>query len=315
MKKTDEMKLISVIIPVYNAEPYLSRAIDSVRNQTYTNLQIILIDDGSLDKSGEICDSYKEKDSRIEVIHQKNRGQAEARNAGLKIARGELLGFVDSDDYIESDMYEKLYQGLQSYPASIACCGRTDLYEKKSKPQVRFAFQGMKFYSKKEAIKALCLYDGMDFAVWDKLIDACLFQNLKFPERRAAEDIPVVYELYKRAKGVIHIGEAKYFYCHRKKSVSGGRFYLQKANDVLFAGDVYKDILSEYPELKKEAEALFFRILVYRWYEVRNERKYTDKYVKIEKKLKKAVRSLLIRCAFNPYIERTEYFKALNEMF
>lgn len=310
-----DMKLISVIIPVYNTEQYLVRCIDSVLHQTCKRLQIILIDDGSSDDSGKICDSYREKDDRIEVIHQKNSGQSAARNAGLKIAKGELFGFVDSDDYIEPDMYEKLYRGLQDYPASIACCGRIDLYEKRRKPQQRFAFPEMKFYGKKEALKALCLYDGMDFAMWDKLIDARLFQNLKFPEGKIAEDIPVVYELYKRSRGVIHIGEAKYFYCHRENSTSGGRFRLQKANDVLFARDIYNNILSEFPTLKKEAEALLFRILVYQFYDVRNERKYTDRYIKIEKKLKKAVISLLLRCAGNPYIERTEYFKALNEVF
>ena len=103
---------ISIIVPVYNVEKYLEKCIDSILNQSYQNLEIILIDDGSTDNSGSICDEYKKKDQRVQVIHQKNQGQSSARNAGLNIAKGSYIGFVDSDDWIEQNMYEKLYKNI-----------------------------------------------------------------------------------------------------------------------------------------------------------------------------------------------------------
>ena len=102
-------ELISIIVPVYNVEKYVEKCINSIINQTYKNLQIILVDDGSKDNSGKICDEFKLKDNRIEVIHKNNGGLSDARNAGLKLAKGDYIGFVDSDDYIEADMYETLY--------------------------------------------------------------------------------------------------------------------------------------------------------------------------------------------------------------
>lgn len=110
-----DKKLISVIIPVYNVEKYLRRCVESVLNQTYDNLEIILVDDGSLDKSGIICDEYARKDERVKTIHKKNGGLSSARNAGMKIASGEYMGFIDSDDDIETHMYEKMYDVAEKY--------------------------------------------------------------------------------------------------------------------------------------------------------------------------------------------------------
>lgn len=114
--------LISIIVPVYKVENYLSKCLDSMICQTYKNIEIILVDDGSPDNSGKICDDYAKKDSRIKVIHKENGGLSDARNAGLKIATGKYIGFVDSDDYISVEMYEKLYNQAKKEDADIACC-------------------------------------------------------------------------------------------------------------------------------------------------------------------------------------------------
>ena len=119
---SQEKALISIIIPVYKVEKYLEKCIQSVINQTYENLQIILVDDGSPDNCGKICVEYAKKDHRIEVIHKSNGGLSDARNKGLEIAKGEYIGFVDSDDYIESDMYEVLYNLLKQYNAYVKIC-------------------------------------------------------------------------------------------------------------------------------------------------------------------------------------------------
>ena len=115
---------ISVIVPVYKVEPYLRKCLDSIINQTYRNLQIILVDDGSPDNCGAICDEYASKDSRIEVIHQENGGVSAARNAGLKLAAGDYIGWVDSDDWIEPDMYAYMLENMQKYEADIAVCSQ-----------------------------------------------------------------------------------------------------------------------------------------------------------------------------------------------
>ena len=117
------MPKVSIIVPVYKVGPYLAKCIDSILSQTLTDFELILVDDGSPDSCGEICDGYAKKDERIKVIHKQNGGLSSARNAGLDIAKGEYIGFVDSDDYIEHDMYEFLYKNSVQYDTDIACCG------------------------------------------------------------------------------------------------------------------------------------------------------------------------------------------------
>ena len=121
--------LISIIVPVYNVEQYLRKCIESIKNQTYTNIEIIIVDDGSTDNSGAICDELKQTDNRIQVLHKKNGGLSDARNAGLKIAKGEFVGFVDSDDYIKEDMFETLYKLNKEHHSDIAIVSYYELYK------------------------------------------------------------------------------------------------------------------------------------------------------------------------------------------
>lgn len=123
---------ISIIVPVYKVEPYLRKCVDSILAQTFTDFEVILVDDGSPDNSGKICDEYASKDSRVRVIHKKNGGLSSARNAGIDVARGKYLGFVDSDDYIEKDMYELLYDNIVKEQADLSICGIYDVYEGKN---------------------------------------------------------------------------------------------------------------------------------------------------------------------------------------
>lgn len=125
-----EEKLLSVIVPVYKVEPYLHRCVDSIRNQTYKNLQIILVDDGSPDNCGKICDEYAELDARIIVVHQENRGLSGARNTGLRYAKGEYVAFVDSDDWIAPTMYETLVRMIERNDLDMARCGITEINSK-----------------------------------------------------------------------------------------------------------------------------------------------------------------------------------------
>ena len=160
--------LISIIVPVYNAEKYLNRCINSIINQTYTNIEIILVDDESPDNSPKICDEWSKKDSRIKVIHKKNGGPASARNSGLKEAKGKYIGFVDSDDYIESEMYEKLYNSIKTNKSNIAVCNYVKEYRNKkihNKTIESFICEGkrnsLKFLTKKQ----------VGWTNWNKIYD------------------------------------------------------------------------------------------------------------------------------------------------
>lgn len=201
--------LISVIIPVYNAEPYLRRCLDSVLAQTYGRLDIILINDGSKDRSGFICDEYAKRDGRFRVLHQENRGQSAARNAGLDIASGDCVGFVDADDWIYPDMYETLVRLLEETGADIAQCRyvsgdwhpRTD-----SSPayEIRM-FEGV------EILRATFL-EIVPLSLWDKLFRADLWKTLRLPEGYIYEDGMVLTELFSEYHRLVVTDKVGYFY-------------------------------------------------------------------------------------------------------
>ena len=162
-----EKPLISIIIPVYKVEKYLEKCIKSVLDQTYKNLQIILVDDGSPDNCGNICDDYARVDNRIEVIHKANGGLSDARNVGLKAARGEYIGFVDSDDYVSNEMFENLYNTLISNDVDVAICNFYIVIDDKN--IIKNADNGVEIYNKLEILKEILLDKKIQSYAWNKL--------------------------------------------------------------------------------------------------------------------------------------------------
>lgn len=211
-----ENEKISVIVPIYKVEPYLRKCLDSIVNQTYKNLEIILVDDGSPDNCGMICDEYAERDNRIRVIHQKNGGVSSARNAGLKIASGDWIGWVDSDDWIESDMFAYLIENAQQYQTNIAVCSRCEHY--KTHQQFR-GWKEKQVLGTEDALKYLLENDLMQNYLWDKLWKRSLFDGITFPVGRTYEDIAVMHLLFERANKVICLPEWKYNYNQRADSI------------------------------------------------------------------------------------------------
>ena len=171
----DEADLISVIVPVYNVEKYLDRCMKSILQQTYHRLEIILVDDGSTDASAAMCDAYARRDSRIRVVHKQNGGLSDARNAGLELAAGDYIGYVDSDDWIEPDMYEYLLENALKYQADIAVCGRVERYVDK---EVVRGFSEIEVLAREPALKYLLQNDLLQNYAWDKLYKQELFQDL-----------------------------------------------------------------------------------------------------------------------------------------
>lgn len=223
MNNTDTLPLISIIVPVYNVKEYLEKCLDSICSQTYKNLEIIVVDDGSTDGSGEICDSYAQSDTRIKVFHQPNAGQSAARNKALGMAQGELLGFVDSDDWIEKDMYEFLYRLMVESDADISVCSH--YVETGTKTKVRHSSGTFTAFSRDEAIRALVVDKRIRNYMWDKLFKRQLFDGISFPENRVFEDIAVSYLIFHKAGLVVMQDSPKYHYLKREGSTTQGKLY------------------------------------------------------------------------------------------
>ena len=212
-------KLISVIVPVYNVEEYVEKCVLSIINQTYKNLEIILVDDGSTDNSGKICDEIAIKDNRIKVIHKKNGGLSDARNVGIDIAKGDYLGFVDSDDYIDPDMYSILLNNMNLTFSDISTCGRVIVNNESYK--IEYTDNITKCLTNNEAIKDLFVENNFVYhAAWDKLYKRELFDKIRFPVGRLFEDAAIMYRIFELAKKIVSTKKQLYYYVQRQGSIS-----------------------------------------------------------------------------------------------
>lgn len=207
--------LITVIVPVYNIEKYLERCVESIRNQTYTNLEILLVDDGSTDKSGEMCDAFAKEDDRIRAIHKENGGSSSARNLGITQAKGEYLGFVDSDDYISPNMYELLWAAMKEYDAQIAQAGRDEIDEEGNMlPVICEPPAEKSFVEAEEFLKEMLMHRG-DCSFCTKLVKKELFAEGKFPEGELNEDFHLMVKFMRRIKGVVSLPQQTYHVFYR----------------------------------------------------------------------------------------------------
>lgn len=209
--------LISIIIPVYKVESYLKKCIESVINQSYRNLQIILVDDGSPDNCGKICDEYCAKDSRIEVIHKPNGGLSDARNVGISKAKGEYIGFVDSDDYIEKSMFSDLYNLLIEHDADVSICNFYVVENDKLILKNKNA--DIKEYDKIEILQEILLDKNIQSYAWNKLYKRSLFENITYPLGKKYEDIGTTFYLLEKCNKVVVTGKPEYYYITREDSI------------------------------------------------------------------------------------------------
>ena len=265
-------ELISIIVPVYNVERYLSRCIDSITAQTYKTLEIILVDDGSPDSCGQICDSYAEKDSRIRVIHKKNGGLSDARNAGIAAAHGKYLGFVDSDDYIHPEMYRRLWEELKKTDADVAMCDIERVY---NTDYVLHSIEGdeVKTCSGLQAVKNILdkRLHVVSVIACGKLYKADLFDGIRFPAGKLHEDEFTTYRLFYKSEKVTFLSGKYYYYFQREDSIMGQRkalfsydaleayeqmaeFFREKENADIFYAIKYKYLymLKEYAAAMKK---------------------------------------------------------------
>lgn len=240
---------ISIIVPIYNTEKYLCRCLDSIITQSYSNIEIILVDDGSKDSSPSICDEYAQKDKRIIVVHKENGGLSSARNAGLAVATGEYIGFVDSDDYVSKDMYKILAENIPSDECAISnvMCVRSDESGKTWPSSVPHTSD--KTISSLDFVKELMLHIG-DVSVCTKLFPKQIFNNIKFREGSLNEDLLFMLDVLAEINTVYFVGCVGYYYFVRSESISSG--YGKAVIDMVGNSLKVKELLDEsYPELNK----------------------------------------------------------------
>ena len=212
--------LISVIIPVYKVEKYLCRCVDSVLEQTYTNMEIILVDDGSPDNCPVMCDEYARQDSRVKVIHQENAGLSGARNAGIDMAQGQWLAFVDSDDYLAADFLERLYQACVDTGSSLSVC-RWEYVRGETIPE--HGPGETRVYTGREMLANLYVPDGAYFVVaWNKLYRKELFEDIRYPLGRIHEDEATTYRIYDKVKKAAYVDRSLYGYFVTPVSITRG---------------------------------------------------------------------------------------------
>lgn len=256
---------VSVIVPVYNVKNYLDRCVDSIIAQSIKEIEIILVDDGSSDGSGELCEKIAEKDSRIRVIHQKNQGLGPARNSGLDIARGQYVSFIDSDDWIEPDTYEILLKCIVDNDCQIATCGRKIVNDDGCIKRI-YCDSSEKVIYGIDIVEHYLLQQDMNMSVCDKLFDRNLFANVRFPANYVSEDIVPTYKILKKIDKIVLSGKPLYNYYCRSGSLSRmDSFAHKRMGQLLYATEVSEDVKITYPKLIEQANYYKYDALISTW--------------------------------------------------
>ena len=250
----EESPLISVIVPVYKVEEYLARCVDSILGQTYRNLEILLVDDGSPDRCGAMCDEYAARDSRIRVLHKENGGLSSARNAAIDVARGEYIGFVDSDDWIEPETYEALLDMALAEKVKLVCGGRFDISSRTGEKNVGLCPPKREVISGEALCGRIFLWDNVDSAAWDKLYHHTLFREIRYPIGKICEDLPTTYRIALDAGRVGMLNKPLYNYFHRPGSITMAGFSAKNLHAAQHSRAVLADIRQNHPALRKRAE-------------------------------------------------------------
>lgn len=284
-------KLISVIVPVYKVEKYIDRCINSIINQTYKNLEIILVDDGSPDNCPRIIDDYSQKDSRIKVIHKENGGLSSARNAGIEIATGDYIGFVDSDDYIRNDYFEILLENIMVTDADLSIC-RNKKFCENDEVFTEKLINIEAVYNKKQLLYELYKAPGVHECAWGKLYAKKIFDTIKFPVGRIYEDSSIMHEVYMNVNKAVFTNNELYFYLvDRNDSLMSSKYDIKKQNDnYLWLMERYEYLTKNVPEMKnvigvghiRNSITLLERTYTSNNYEIRN----TDILKKLEEHIK-----------------------------
>lgn len=300
----EKMPKISIIVPVYNVEDYIEKCIKSILNQVFTEFELILVDDGSTDNSGNICDKYAEKDNRIIVIHKENGGISSARNIGLNIAKGEYIAFVDSDDYINKNMYHTLYNLIIKTQSDIAMCNYKTISKDEevnlNEDQI-INSHDIKCINNIQYLNNLYGKDKVKYIVmWNKLYKNEIFRKLRFKDSRIEEDEFIIHHVLYLSDKIVYIDKNYYYYMQRNNSIVGSKYNLKRLDKIYALEDRIeffkeKKLVDLYNKAVKDYIDVFF----WNYYEMKKE---INGYKKEIKNIMKSYNKVLKDMLFNPFI-------------
>lgn len=298
-------KLVSVIIPAYNIEDYIGRCLDSIISQTYKNLEIIVVDDGSRDHTGEILDNYAKKDRRIKVIHKENGGVSSARNKGIEAAEGDYIGFIDGDDLIESEMYKTLVDLLEEENADIAHCGyqmvfpdRIDYYHNTGKKKIQTTEEGLKDLLSGEMIEP---------GLVNKIYKKELIKNCRLDETvKINEDLLMNYQLFKLSQKSVYYDITPYSYMIRSSSATGANSLITKREDSLRVLNQIKDDC-----INNNLLSIIYKRYIYLLMAICRDGLKDKSYMKYQKKQRKQLKKELKTDVFKSCIPKKLKYMSL----
>ncbi len=283
--------LISIVVPIYNAQDTLERCLLSIKEQTYKNFEVILVDDGSIDNSKVICKKIIKNDDRFKYFYKINEGVAKTRNFGLKLCKGQYITFIDSDDYVSIYYIEKLYKGLISNDCDISVCLAQNVYKE--------IYQDFKINSKlqynilsaEQALEFMLLEKDIDTSFWGKMYKKNLFDKIIIKDYKIFEDLDTMYKIILKANKIILIKEKLYFYYIRKGSLSHINFSEKNLVVLKILDNMEREIIKKYPSL---SDAILCRKINANFYILRNTQK-KSKYYNICKKYIKCHRKYVLK--------------------
>lgn len=246
---------ISIIVPVYNIEHYISKCLDSIIAQAFSDFEVILVNDGSTDGSGKICDLYAEKDKRIRTIHKQNGGVSSSRNAGIKIAQGKYIAFVDGDDWIDKNLYKELYRLCLETGSDISICrfGREINGELIKSDEKKYILE----MDNSEAIRQLFRGELYRFSLCNKLFKKSCFDKILFPEGRIHEDLSTTYRLFANSSKAVFTAYTGYIYVKRENSILTSKFSEKRLDALIGWDEILTFMKQNYPQLSTEFISCF----------------------------------------------------------
>lgn len=296
-------ELISVVIPIYKVELYLERCVQSVLKQTYCNLEIILVDDGSPDNCPEMCDVYAQQDSRIKVIHKENGGLSDARNVGIDIAKGKYITFIDSDDYVKETYVEYLYKLIKEFGCRMSIALHQVIYESGK----IFSWDTTKrlSMSAEKCMERILYHDILDISAWGKLYELSLFKSVRYPKGKLFEDAGTTYKLIVQCDNIACGFESQYYYMIRSNSIVTGVFNINKLDMIEMTDQMASTLKKVYPNLE---DAILRRQVYARFTTLRQLVESKERYYDKEKELISYIKKNASMVMHNPKAPKRDKF-------
>ena len=280
-------RLITVIVPVYNVEKYLEKCVRSILDQTYTNLEIFLVDDGSTDSSGLICDNFAALDSRIKVIHKKNGGLSDARNVALDQMKGDYVTFVDSDDYVDAKYIEVMYDTLINHDSDISVCEMCYVTSNGRNLNRIQNDLSINIYCGKDAVISLMQMKELNTSAPAKLYKREIFESRRYPKGKLFEDIPVMYDIVLSEYKFVHIRYAGYYYLFNEAGISKNSFTKRRMDGFVHLRDGVNKAIEKYPDTKEYGEIGLFNNVFLILLSINDKKNYHEEWELISREINK----------------------------